>query len=429
MSDPADATTDLPTAPAVWARRALRLTAAAGLTLSLFLAWPALSHGPLPGCGGGGGLTCGSVMFTRWARWFGIPVSALSTVLYLVALVASVYASPGRTARQQSIAFKALVASAVMAVGAGVWFMATMLVMRQTCPYCAAAHVCGVVLALLVGNWALRRRAEARLKLASGRVFAGWGHVFVGLGGVAVLIVGQLLYISPLVHAERISGRPDTDTGPGPDRVVTLLSQRIRLRPHDYPILGSPDAKHIVLSLFDYTCPHCRDQHHNLQLARKRYGDQIAIIPLPIPLESKCNPLSQSTGSGSCYRSEVGLALWRTAPAHYSAFDDWMYTGAKLHSPADIRKYIVDLVGEDSYTAGRSDPWVAEQIAEAVRLFAMIVRIRESGNIPLLIAGSTIIQGEAEKPEELFELLEEALGITPTQPAVAAGADGSGAEE
>ena len=64
------------------------------------------------------------MLFSRWARWFGIPVSVLAALLYATALVALAYVAPGRSRRQQAVAFKLLVTLAVMAVGAGLDFAA-----------------------------------------------------------------------------------------------------------------------------------------------------------------------------------------------------------------------------------------------------------------------------------------------------------------
>ena len=422
MTESSVTTTWHPPAPPVWALWALRLAAAAGLALSLWLFWPVASGSAMPGCGTDPGFTCGSVLVSRWARWFGIPVSILAALLYATALVALVYVAPGRSSRQQAVAFKLLVALAIMAVGAGLWFMATMAGMRQACPYCLAAHGCGLLLAVLVGICARRRRrrrrrADARLSLASDPLLTVWGHLLLGFGGVVVLIVGQLLYVSPQVHASRIEGRPDTDTGPGPDRTVTFLSRRITLRAHDLPILGSPDAQHIIVSLSDYTCPSCRAQHQNLQRAHERYGDQLAIIQLPMPLDARCNRLVKDTADtheGACYRAQIALALWRAQPESYAAFDAWMYAGEKPRSGAEVRKCMVDLIGEEAAQAARADPWPDRQIAESIEVFSTVDRVLgRTPAVPLLIVGATVLDGEAPTPARLFRLLERELGLIP----------------
>ena len=102
MTEPAVTTTWHPPAPPVWALWALRLAAAAGLALSLWLFWPVASGSAMPGCGTDPGFTCGSVLVSRWARWFGIPVSILAALLYATALVALVYVAPGRSSRHQA---------------------------------------------------------------------------------------------------------------------------------------------------------------------------------------------------------------------------------------------------------------------------------------------------------------------------------------
>lgn len=417
------ATSERLSVPAAWSRWALRVVAAVGLVLSLWLTWPALTGSTMPGCGGANvGFTCDGLLFSRWARWFDVPVSALAALLYVAVLITSAYIVPGRPVRQQAVAFKALVALAVMSVGAAAWFGIAMWMERQACPYCLATHGCALLLAGLVAQCAAKRRAERRLQLASGKLLVNWAHVLAGLGGVLVLIVGQLLYVSPQVHITRIEGRPDIDTGPGPDRTITLLSRRIKnLRPHELPMLGSPDAPHLLVSLFDYTCEVCRDQHQDLLAALQRYGgDQLGIILLPVPLDSECNPLFPTTGSGSCYRTEASLALWRARPERFAALNQWLHADPVGRTAADWRKYLIELLGEEGYQAGMADPWVDDLIDKSVDVYSAVARVQHDAGVPLLLSGSMIIQGQEEESEELFKLLEQELGLVPLpgQPAL-----------
>ena len=78
-------------------------------------------------------------------------------------------------------------------------------------------------------------------------------------------------------------GQPgdDYDRGTDKQRKLSALGGKIELRPHELPTIGSPDAPHIILSFFDYTCPHCRTTHWYLKQIPNRYGDKVAIVALP----------------------------------------------------------------------------------------------------------------------------------------------------
>ena len=43
----------------------------------------------------------------------------------------------------------------------------------------------------------------------------------------------------------------------------------IVLESGEFPVLGPPDAPHLVVVLADYTCPHCRKLHGMLTEARR----------------------------------------------------------------------------------------------------------------------------------------------------------------
>jgi uncharacterized membrane protein len=418
MTDPVTNTTEpVPVVmPQAWALWSMRLVAVVGLGLSLFLFWPWLSGRPMPGCGAtDSGFACGSILVSRWASLFGMPVSALAMLLYAGALVASRHAVPGRSPRQQTNAYEALVALAVMALGAGLWFGATMLFEKQGCKYCLAAHGCGLLFAALVGYWALRRRAAARLQVASSSFIASKSHFFTGLGGVAILIIGQLIYASPTVIAIEIDGREDIDTGPGPNRTITFLSRRItKLRPHELPMLGSPDAKHILVSLFDYTCLGCQARHGQLKTALERFGDQVGVILLPYPRDGKCNKMMPANDSGACYKAQLGLAVWYTRPELFTEFDDWVYADDDPPTSVQMRSRAVGLIGEPALRQGLDDPRNRELINMSVDVFATVNRMRRYIGVPLLLGQRMIVEGQFKDAEELIAMLEQTLGIVAT---------------
>jgi hypothetical protein len=49
------------------------------------------------------------------------------------------------------------------------------------------------------------------------------------------------------------------------------------------PVIGSPQARHVLISLFDYTRSHCRAAHAITETTR--VGNQLAIVSLPVLLD------------------------------------------------------------------------------------------------------------------------------------------------
>ena len=69
------------------------------LVISGYLTFQSLVTGSQPlGCGAGSG--CAEVLASKWARWLGLPVSGLATLVYLVTAI-TLFALPcGNASRQ-----------------------------------------------------------------------------------------------------------------------------------------------------------------------------------------------------------------------------------------------------------------------------------------------------------------------------------------
>ena len=55
-------------------------------------------------------------------------------------------------------------------------------------------------------------------------------------------------------------------------KAPTVVDGKLEWDTCGHPVLGDPEAKYVVVKMFDYTCRHCRKLHHHLERARKRYG-------------------------------------------------------------------------------------------------------------------------------------------------------------
>src|SRR5690606_3513530 len=95
---------------------------------------------------------------------------------------------------------------------------------------------------------------------------AAYGLALLALLPVAVLIVGQFAAADVTTRVDHVSraGGETFDTGPGMDRQLTLLRGAVRVEPHQFPVMGSPDAPVVIAEIYDYTCPHCRRLHSQL---------------------------------------------------------------------------------------------------------------------------------------------------------------------
>jgi uncharacterized membrane protein/protein-disulfide isomerase len=409
--DQDDAALDCP-APALWA---MRLVALGGLCMGSVLLLVALRGGSagLPGCSSDGISNCDVVLTSQWSRWLGLPTAALAVALYVTALAALAYVGPKHLEHVRRAAWGVLICLAVMASAAALWFIYVQLFrLGSICIYCMVAHACAVTFLLLVFGYA-PWRGGVRMPFFHRR--AALPCVVLGLLGGGALIAGQVLYPPPPLV---VAGQ-DTNTGPGAERVISLLGGRVfGLKPHDYPILGSPDADHVMVFLFHYTCPFCRGFHGYIEQALDRYQGRVAVILLPIPMDSQCNPSVETTKPehvGACDRAKLMLAVWRANPAAFAAFDRWMFESKKAQPVEATRRRAIELVGEQALDAALADPWVGEQIDANIKLYGISSLHVERRSVPQLILGKLIIGGRPPSAEAFFKLLEEDAGVVPPE--------------
>ncbi len=429
-----------------WIVRGLALVALAG---SSFLAWLSLQAGDAGGgCAGLAWFDCEDVLAGRWASWLGLPISLAAVGTYAAVFTASWLIGPRTTASVRRWTWIALCFLLASAIGAALWFIVLMaLVIHKACIYCLAVHTCGLCIAvLLVRNVPWRREsAPEGVGLSSAGI-----AIAAATAGLAVLIGGQIFF-PPGLKVEQISDLVDdsTDTPGGgggttpdpapdgplrksgpvlpPDATATqtrgvpgpndprFADGVLMLDPWNHPIVGNPDAPHVVVKLFDYSCHQCRQLHRHLEKARGRYGDQLAIVVIPVPINTDCNEYIEKTHRDhvyACDYARLSLAVWRLAPQEFVAYHDWLMGTIPYPSLLDATIRAEDLVGRDALKKERDSAAVAEALGHYVRLFGQI-----RGAVPKLIFdGRHVISRfnrETLKTEEVIELLEEKTGIEP----------------
>jgi hypothetical protein len=168
----------------------------------------------------------------------------------------------------------------------------------------------------------------------------------------------------------------------------------------------------VALVMFDYTCPHCRSLHGYLREAIARYGDALAVVLAPVPLDKDCNRVIERTQplhEHACKYARLAMAVWVTDPKAFTTFDDWLSNAITLPSPENARSFAARLIGKDSLDQAMKKPMVDERIQESVSLYDFVGR----GPIPKIITeNNQIIESPSDRPS-FFEALENTLHIKP----------------
>jgi protein-disulfide isomerase len=176
------------------------------------------------------------------------------------------------------------------------------------------------------------------------------------------------------------------------------------------PVLGSPSAANVVISLFDYTCHHCHTMHGQILEALQQLSNQVAIVNLPMPLDAECNPAiyrTHRTASNACNYARLGLAVWRAAPEQLAKFDAFMFSKMPQPPLAEANTFAANLVGADKLGRALMDPWVAEQLKRDVSIYQTNIAVLHNGAMPQLILGSKVSAGVLNSTADLIKLIRE----------------------
>ena len=195
-----------------------------------------------------------------------------------------------------------------------------------------------------------------------------------------------------------------------PKRLLTVLGGRARLDIKGRPIVGSPDAKYILVELFDYTCKHCRELHGHLEVACKRYGDQLAVLTLVVPLNTRCNSAIRNTSyehRNACDLARCALAVWRHKPDEFAAYHAWLFAPYNGRSPADARAKAAALVGQKTLNKELNGSVLDEYLKQHAGLYLRAGK----GPIPKLMCDKFTLSGQVYSADSLCRQLEQHLDL------------------
>lgn len=378
------------------------IAALGALALSVYLAFVSLALGVAPaGCGGESG--CGQVLASRWSQWFGLPVSLPAAGLYL-AMIALLVLTQRDSQTVRYAAWRGLAGGALVIVGAAGWFVALQIqVVQATCFYCMLAHGLGLVLAGCVAFYVLQkptawRQAHLRWPMLAGVVL------------LAILMAGQLLNPTPAAtRGQHSMSSQDTDQHGTTARMLTLLDGQLQINATRQPHLGPMDAEHVLVMMFDYCCPHCREAHELIGKLQAESDTPVLVVSLPTPLGQGCNPHVRRIPAFfevGCTLARLSYAVWQVDPQQWPAYDRWLFdTPPKQPRKAEAaRQHAGELIGEDALQKALASGWPDAQVQRNVSAYGEA----HGGRLPLILSpGRRPIIGAVYDVGDLQRLLEE----------------------
>jgi uncharacterized membrane protein len=375
-----------------------------------YLAVVSLSGIAIAGCGAGSG--CNDVLSSRWAYWLGVPVSLPALAVYLSLLAASWIAAKTSSREIQRRSVQVILVLSPVVFAAAVWFIAVQVIfIKAWCKYCLLTHGSASLASLcLLGIFAAKQPPNTASNFSPFRPSRS-GFIFGGLAAVSgflLLLGGQVVVRKGFYVVSPFSSSSEAT------HQLKLHHGQFKLNPKRLPCLGSGSATNFIVSLFDYTCSHCRQLHPLLKAAEERFAGRLGIICLPAPLDAECNPsfvLTAPANEHACEYAKLALAVWLARAEAFSEFDDWLFTSDRPPQLNEARAKAVALVGKKALDAALEDSWVLHQIETDVALYQANGRVIGDARLPQLVIGDVITHGAIERLDDLLLLLEQHAGL------------------
>lgn len=404
--------------PGIAVRLLMFAVALGGLAVSAFL----LYHGvqkrtAIPGCGSGSG--CDEVLNSEWSVIFGLPTALPAVTVYVIVSAALLHIGGSAPASRQRGAWLFLIPAAPLLAGAGIWFsFLQYFVIGAFCKYCMAAHVCGVALAALI----LFHAPVGRRKLLpddSNDPLLIAPTTALGLMLIALLAIGALAGVQGVFKPSMMTVVRSGDFGPLPQDTDELTYIRIannrssvQLNRKQLPVIGSPSARVMIVYVFDYTCPHCRNMHATLERLIQQWEGRLAVMTLPAPLNSGCNPhvtFNDHRHAEACSLARTAMSVWRADASKFEAFDRWLFESYEPRSAQQALTYAREMIGAGAFDAVWNSDWPDRALQQGVSLYGQA----DGGSIPILLVREFEIRGQG--PDQLEQLLRDKFQLAPEQ--------------
>jgi hypothetical protein len=145
----------------------------------------------------------------------------------------------------------------------------------------------------------------------------------------------------------------------------------------------------------------------------------LAVLIMPIPLETRCNRLitdPKASHQGACSTARMALGVAAIRPQAFARFHNWLMADKEKPPRADkIIAQAYSTVDRARLSSLSNGPDLNRQIREYIELYAKLAQ-RAGGNnkfgLPVQILGGHIMSGKAEKESDVFEAWEKHLGVT-----------------
>ena len=210
------------------------------------------------------------------------------------------------------------------------------------------------------------------------------------------------------VTSKDSSGQTESEGSAKPERRIIRIVGDTKLDVRQWALIGKPDAKYVFVEMFDYTCPHCRDLHHEIDAVLKKYGDNLAVITLPVPLNATCNGhvgTTEAQHRDACAVANYAIAVWRLEPKKFHEYHNWLFQPTHARTAAAARKQAMDIVGEEPLKEMLDTRLPQKFITSHVNLYSKA----GGGSLPKILFPNITLVGNVGA-DTLTDAIERQLG-------------------
>ncbi|TWT36942.1 Vitamin K epoxide reductase family protein [Posidoniimonas corsicana] len=216
----------------------------------------------------------------------------------------------------------------------------------------------------------------------------------------------------PPLEPIELSASPEAASGGAGDREFRFVGLSEPVDLDQMPVLGSRDAKHVMVEVVDYTCKHCRALHPYVKQALEDHDGQVAVVVHNLPLNPACNPNfpagkePSEAARHACDYARLAISVWRLAPDKFPAYHDWLMEGDKPPRITKARVRAADLVGDDVLLSSKLRDEVANRINDQCTSLKSL-----KGGLPVMLFEYSAVQGVPKDPDAFDDLLRSKFGL------------------
>jgi protein-disulfide isomerase/uncharacterized membrane protein len=284
-------------------------------------------------------VNCDTVVTSRFAKLFGVPVSVWGVAFYALLFATAVRAMRARGEardRARADSWGLAIAGAFFSLYlAGVSF----LILKTVCVLCAGLYVVSAM--TLAAAWFLARPPSASLALLRER----WNSLRRRpvLATAAAAAVALVLALPAWLGAPtRMTRQEVFRTNP---KFYDWYTQQpiVDDTPPDGGNVEGPDNAPITLIEFsDFQCPHCSRAHATLKDVLPRYHSEVRFIFHHFPLSSDCNDTMPNRGHEHACAAAVAAECAAQA-GHFSVYANQLFAHQDALDPQALRGYAKEL--------------------------------------------------------------------------------------